>query len=176
MWKVNGQKFDPPSVPTLLKVLSGANSDSDFSPSENSFVIGANEVVEVNISGVNNPHPFHLQCVFVSLSSSPTVSILMFTRLFLFHSLDWVVSDILFRILRSGHTFDVVALNGVINYVNPPRRDTVTTGPGTTTIRFKADNPAPWILHCHMEVCFIPSSLRTRSTFCAEPGTDYDEC
>jgi hypothetical protein len=39
----------------------------------------------------------------------------------------------------SGHTFDVVRLNGVTNYVNPPRRDVVTTGPGTTTIRFTGE-------------------------------------
>lgn len=38
------------------------------------------------------------------------------------------------------------ALTGIIG------RDVITTGPGTTTIRFKADNPAPWVLHCHIEV------------------------
>lgn len=111
MWKVNGRAYQPPSVPTLLKVLSGASTNDDFDASENSFVIASGDVVEINISGVNNPHPFHLH----------------------------------------GHTFDVVRQNGVANYVNPPRRDVVTTGPGTTTIRFKADNPAPWILHCHIE-------------------------
>lgn len=61
MWKVNGRSYKPPSLPTLLKVLSGANTDDDFDASENSFVIGSGEVVEINISGVVNPHPFHLQ-------------------------------------------------------------------------------------------------------------------
>lgn len=111
IWKVNGKAYSPPSVPTLLKILSGTGTtDADFAD-DDGFVINSGDVVEVNISGVQNPHPFHLH----------------------------------------GHTFDVVSLNGVTNYVNPPRRDVVTTGPGTTTIRFKADNPGPWILHCHIE-------------------------
>lgn len=110
-WKINGKQYKTPSVPTLLKILSGATNEGDFDPTENALVIRAGETVEINISGVVHPHPFHLH----------------------------------------GHTFDVVRLNGVTNYVNPPRRDVVTTGPGTTTIRFKADNPAPWILHCHIE-------------------------
>ena len=57
--------------------------------------------------------------------------------------------------IYSGHTFDIVRANGISNYVNPPRRDVVTTGPGTTTIRFVADNPAPWILHCHIVVSYL---------------------
>ncbi|KAG8773273.1 laccase, multicopper oxidase, benzenediol:oxygen oxidorectuctase, partial [Serendipita sp. 397] len=69
--------------------------------------------------------------------------------------------------------FDIVKLNGVTNYVNPPRRDVVTTGPGTTTIRFKAENSGPWILHCHVEwhlqgglaVIFVedPDDIRTNT-------------
>ena len=111
-WKINGKQYQSPSVPTLLKILSGATNDGDFDPTENALVIRSGETVEINITGINNPHPFHLH----------------------------------------GHTFDIVRMNGVSNYANPPRRDVVTTGPGTTTIRFKADNPAPWILHCHIEV------------------------
>ncbi|KAG8783111.1 hypothetical protein FRC16_002475, partial [Serendipita sp. 398] len=99
-WKVNGKSFSPPSLPTLLKVLGGASQESDFDSSENAFVIKNGEVVEINITGVVHPHPFHLH----------------------------------------GKVFDIVKLNGVTNYVNPPRRDVVTTGPGTTTIRFKAEN------------------------------------
>lgn len=34
----------------------------------------------------------------------------------------------------------------------PMRRDTWTIAPkGYTVIRFKADNPGAWFLHCHME-------------------------
>jgi len=47
---------------------------------------------------------------------------------------------------NSGHTFDVIqsASGGPPNYVNPPRRDVVTSG-GTVDnpvrIRFRTDNP-----------------------------------
>ncbi|KAJ2930965.1 hypothetical protein H1R20_g6128, partial [Candolleomyces eurysporus] len=51
-----------------------------------------------------------------------------------------------------GHAFDVVQGNsGPPNYVNPPRRDVVGIKGGTGIIRFKADNPGPWFLHCHID-------------------------
>ncbi|KAG9326772.1 hypothetical protein KVV02_008662 [Mortierella alpina] len=59
-----------------------------------------------------------------------------------------------------GHVFQVVA-QGVgfyeegktpVNAVNPLRRDTATVPRnGFTVIRFKADNPGVWALHCHIE-------------------------
>ncbi|OCH87174.1 laccase 2 [Obba rivulosa] len=54
-----------------------------------------------------------------------------------------------------GHTFSVVRSAGsdVYNYENPVKRDTVSTGgPGdNVTIRFEANNPGPWFLHCHID-------------------------
>ncbi|KAF9397509.1 hypothetical protein BGX21_008793 [Mortierella sp. AD011] len=59
-----------------------------------------------------------------------------------------------------GHTFQVIAQGeGVyeegktpINTINPIRRDTATVPKnGFTVIRFKADNPGVWALHCHIE-------------------------
>ncbi|RDB27747.1 Laccase-2 [Hypsizygus marmoreus] len=54
-----------------------------------------------------------------------------------------------------GHAFDVVRSAGssVYNYANPVRRDVVSTGfaGDNVTIRFKTDNPGPWILHCHID-------------------------
>ncbi|KAJ3712726.1 laccase [Lentinula raphanica] len=54
-----------------------------------------------------------------------------------------------------GHTFDVVRSAGssTYNYVNPPRRDVVSTGAATdnVTIRFTTDNAGPWFLHCHID-------------------------
>ena len=57
-----------------------------------------------------------------------------------------------------GHRFWVVesAGNNTLNTVDPPLRDVVaiTTGPDDTKsdvkIRFRTDNPGPWIMHCHM--------------------------
>lgn len=52
-----------------------------------------------------------------------------------------------------GHTFSVVkGVNTVPNYVNPPRRDVAATSGTGLTIRFTADNPGPWILHCHIDM------------------------
>ncbi|KAG8807840.1 hypothetical protein FRC17_004239, partial [Serendipita sp. 399] len=52
-----------------------------------------------------------------------------------------------------GHTFSVVkGATGSVNYVNPPRRDVTPSGNGGITIRFTADNPGPWILHCHIDL------------------------
>nr|BAO09160.1 laccase3 [Agaricus brasiliensis] len=55
-----------------------------------------------------------------------------------------------------GHNFNVIrdANSDTYNYDNPVVRDTVSLGNvdgGIVSIRFKADNPGPWILHCHIE-------------------------
>ncbi|KAE9383010.1 Cupredoxin, partial [Gymnopus androsaceus JB14] len=55
-----------------------------------------------------------------------------------------------------GHTFDVIRPQGSTeyNYVNPVRRDVVSTGYAATdnvTIRFQTDNAGPWFLHCHID-------------------------
>ncbi|KXN87073.1 Laccase-1 [Leucoagaricus sp. SymC.cos] len=55
-----------------------------------------------------------------------------------------------------GHTFDVIrsAGNSSLNFVNPVRRDVVSTGGSTSdnvTFRFSTNNPGPWILHCHID-------------------------
>ncbi|KAG6836179.1 Acyl-coenzyme A oxidase 2 [Arthromyces matolae] len=55
-----------------------------------------------------------------------------------------------------GHAFSVIRSAGssTYNYADPVQRDVVSTGPSTSdnvTIRFKTDNPGPWILHCHID-------------------------
>jgi iron transport multicopper oxidase len=54
-----------------------------------------------------------------------------------------------------GHAFSVIRGPGQTgyNFVNPPRRDVVSTGGATdnVTIRFRTDNPGPWFLHCHID-------------------------
>ncbi|GLB40419.1 putative multicopper oxidase family protein [Lyophyllum shimeji] len=37
-----------------------------------------------------------------------------------------------------------------VNTVNPLRRDVVGVGGTGTTIRFRTDNPGPWMFHCHI--------------------------
>ncbi|KAJ7155816.1 laccase [Mycena filopes] len=51
-----------------------------------------------------------------------------------------------------GHAFDVVkSASGPVNYKNPPRRDVIGVSDGGVIIRFRADNPGPWFLHCHID-------------------------
>ncbi|KAJ7683845.1 Cupredoxin, partial [Mycena rosella] len=51
-----------------------------------------------------------------------------------------------------GHAFDIVkSSSGPFNYVNPPRRDVIGVQQGGVIIRFRADNPGPWFLHCHID-------------------------
>ncbi|KAF9445940.1 multicopper oxidase [Macrolepiota fuliginosa MF-IS2] len=54
------------------------------------------------------------------------------------------------------HTFSVIrsADSGTFSFLNPIRRDVVNTGETEgdyTSIRFRTDNPGPWILHCHID-------------------------
>ncbi|KAF7300988.1 Laccase 17 [Mycena indigotica] len=51
-----------------------------------------------------------------------------------------------------GHAFDIVqSASGPVNFVNPPRRDVIAVDQGGVVIRFRADNPGPWFLHCHID-------------------------
>lgn len=55
-----------------------------------------------------------------------------------------------------GHSFNVVrsADSGRFNFMNPVQRDTVNVGNTEgdfVSIRFRTDNPGPWILHCHID-------------------------
>ncbi|KAJ3829467.1 laccase 1 [Lentinula raphanica] len=54
-----------------------------------------------------------------------------------------------------GHSFSVIRSAGSsdYNYVDPVRRDVVSTGAvdDNVTIRFTTDNPGPWFLHCHVD-------------------------
>jgi iron transport multicopper oxidase len=113
---LNCTRFNPstnPSVPTLLRILSGgAREDEDFPAQEHTRTIKRGQTVEISIVG-RPGHPFHLH----------------------------------------GHTFHVVkGATGPANFVNPPRRDVTPTGAQPVVIRFVADNPGPWILHCHIDL------------------------
>nr|ACR24358.1 laccase [Polyporus grammocephalus] len=55
-----------------------------------------------------------------------------------------------------GHAFSVVRSAGskTYNFENPVKRDVVSIGTTTDdqmTLRFKTDNPGPWIFHCHID-------------------------
>ncbi|KAJ7464445.1 Cu-oxidase-domain-containing protein [Mycena latifolia] len=61
-WNINNISYISPEVPTLLKILEGAQSQADFNETENTFVLPANKVVQVTFppSTEDELHPFHL--------------------------------------------------------------------------------------------------------------------
>nr|ARD69909.1 laccase [Cyathus bulleri] len=115
---VNGTAYEPPSVPVLLQILSGAQDARDLLPRGAVFTLPRNKVIEVTIPGgvIGGPHPFHLH----------------------------------------GNTFSVIRSAGIdspANYRSPVRRDVVNIGDAGSevTIRFRTDNPGPWMFHCHID-------------------------
>jgi len=61
-FEVNGVSFDPPTVPVLLQILSGAQNASDLLPAGSIYGLEPNKSVELTIPGgaVGGPHPVHL--------------------------------------------------------------------------------------------------------------------
>ncbi|KAG1740357.1 laccase [Suillus lakei] len=59
---VNNATFNPPTVPVLLQILSGAQDPSQLLPNGSVIVLEANKVVELTLSitGLGGPHPIHL--------------------------------------------------------------------------------------------------------------------
>ncbi|KAJ6617294.1 Cu-oxidase-domain-containing protein [Mycena sp. CBHHK59/15] len=62
VWTINGIAYQSPVIPTLVKILDGANSTADFNASENTFVFPANKVIQVEFppNPADELHPFHL--------------------------------------------------------------------------------------------------------------------
>ncbi|KAJ7506615.1 laccase lcc5 [Mycena galericulata] len=62
-YSLNGVSFFPPTAPTLLQILSGAQQAQDLIPTGSYFALPPNKVIEVSIPGGTDPagpHPFHL--------------------------------------------------------------------------------------------------------------------
>jgi iron transport multicopper oxidase len=87
---INGTSFEPPSVPILLQLLSGARNAQDILPAGSIYTLPPNKVVEVSIpAGIvggpvstasciwrnlpdpSSQHPFHLHGVLVFYPSFP---------------------------------------------------------------------------------------------------------
>nr|CAH7756546.1 unnamed protein product [Callosobruchus chinensis] len=56
------------------------------------------------------------------------------------------------------------------NFNNPPAKDSVVVpNHGYAVLRFRADNPGPWLFHCHFEV-----HISVGMAFVFQVGTKYD--
>jgi iron transport multicopper oxidase len=120
----NQQPFNPPLVPTVFSALSLADNAtvvSAYGPA--TMVINHGEVIDLVIkNGDPGKHPFHLHG----------------------HK---------FQIV--GRAEDFTSTNTTLNppivegQKNPVRRDTVQIPSGqSVTVRFIADNPGVWLMHC----------------------------
>ncbi|EPS34489.1 hypothetical protein PDE_09453 [Penicillium oxalicum 114-2] len=123
---VNNHTYIPQDVPSLYTAKTIGKdlaSNPEVYGQVNPFVVKYGEVVEIIINNYhNNLHPWHLH----------------------------------------GHQFQVLQrtdvdggyFNGTIGDLGHPpvRRDTIMVqNHGHAVIRFKADNPGVWLLHCHIE-------------------------
>ncbi|KAJ3763226.1 laccase 1 [Lentinula raphanica] len=126
-FEINGVSFVPPTVPVLLQILSGATTAAQLLPSGSVYTLPLNSVIQLSFN----------TAAVAAIGGPPRVK-----HPFHLH----------------GHTFDVVRSAGssTYNYVNPPRRDVVSTGAATdnVTIRFTTDNAGPWFLHCGFAIVF----------------------
>jgi iron transport multicopper oxidase len=61
-FSINDTPFEPPKVPVLLQILSGARNAQDILPSGSVYTLPRNKVVEISFTPtpVGGPHPFHL--------------------------------------------------------------------------------------------------------------------
>ncbi|KAL4072079.1 laccase [Scleroderma citrinum] len=125
LFTINDVTFVPPSLPVLLQILSGAQHASQLLPNGSVYELPYNKVIEISLPATE-------------LNSGGALG---GPHPFHLH----------------GHTFDVVRVAGSssYNFVNPVRRDTVSTGleanGDNVTIRFTTNNPGPWFLHCHID-------------------------
>jgi len=121
MFTMNGVAFQPPSIPVLLQILSGAQQASDLLPKGSIYGLEKDKSVELTIPALPfaGPHPIHLHGhSFHVVRSAGSSS---------YNYVDPVVRD-------------VVSIGTVV----PGLFDNVT-------IRLVADNPGPWFLHCHID-------------------------
>ncbi|CAM0905147.1 unnamed protein product [Alopecurus aequalis] len=91
-----------------------------------------------------------------------------------------------FYVLSQGvGNFDARTAVRSYNLVNPPQRNTVAVpAGGWAVIRFTADNPGVWVMHCHLDA-HLPFGLAmafevddgpTPDTVLPPPPPDYPQC
>ncbi|KZP14645.1 multicopper oxidase [Athelia psychrophila] len=123
----NGVTYNSPLVPAVFSALTlGANATIASAYGPLSFVIGHLDVVDIVIKNADaGKHPFHLhghKPMLVGRSANYT---------------------------SHDPSVNTPTLEG---QANPMRRDTVQIPSGASvTMRFVADNPGVWFLHCHIE-------------------------
>jgi len=125
-------------LPILLQILSGKPVEK-LDPSGSIYPLQRGESVELYIP----------QSASAEAKGGPVSPILVV-------QLEFYVTFQQHPVHLHGHSFYVIRSAGstMDNYENNPViRDVVSIGDLTdnVTIRFQADNPGPWFLHCHID-------------------------
>ncbi|KAJ1876084.1 ferroxidase fet3 [Coemansia sp. RSA 1722] len=136
---INNITYSEPKMPTLYSALSLgklAFNESLYGPQTHAIVLNHMEYVELVLRNPNSlPHPIHLHGhVFQIVSSGP---------------------EELTPSLGFSETSNENTKEPVKTYTGrvPISRDTVVIPSGRyVKIRFRADNPGAWLLHCHMDI------------------------
>lgn len=69
VWHINNVSYVAPQVPTLVKILDGANSSVDFNTTENTFILPANKVIQVEFPARLVDESSHLSFIYLPLVS-----------------------------------------------------------------------------------------------------------
>ncbi|GHJ88753.1 hypothetical protein NliqN6_5155 [Naganishia liquefaciens] len=125
----NDITYQMPKVPSLFSLLSmgeDASLERIYGTMSNAVTIKHLDVIQLTLVNTDTGfHPFHLHGHEFQVVNK---------------AMDYLSND--------------TELNPPIDesQVNPVRRDTVTVPPGgSTTIRWRADNPGAWLFHCHVD-------------------------
>ncbi|TKA73136.1 hypothetical protein B0A49_07323 [Cryomyces minteri] len=146
----NNVTYVPQKVPLLFTVFSApaglVQNPAIYGVNSNAFVVKQGDVVEVVINNYDaGSHPFHIHGHDVQLvARQPGV----------YNPPPHLKHPD--QPNKSGHNGSANALGYTGNTATMPavpmRRDTWLIAPnGYTVIRFTADNPGVWFLHCHMD-------------------------
>ncbi|MCJ1444668.1 MAG: hypothetical protein MMC23_005170 [Stictis urceolatum] len=121
---INGSSYSAPSTPSLYTAIDSASTDLSAYGTANPFVVPYGSIVQIAINNYDrNLHPFHL------------------------HGHNF---QVLQRTYQFGGYFDGSLMANVSS--TPVKRDTIMVqNEGHVVIRFRADNPGTWLLHCHIE-------------------------
>ncbi|KAI0315482.1 Cupredoxin [Amylostereum chailletii] len=122
LFYVNNVTFQPPTIPVLLQILSGAKKPQELMPNGSIYGLKRNKVVDLIIPGgaTGGPHPYVFLLVHLHGHA--------------------------FHVLRSAGNSSYNFVNPVIrDTVN------IGNASDEVTIRFVTDNPGPWFIHCHID-------------------------
>ncbi|KAJ2734444.1 ferroxidase fet3 [Coemansia sp. BCRC 34962] len=131
---INNITYASPITPSLYTALSMGDMAMDervYGPQPHAIVLKHNEVVELVINNPNAlPHPLHLHGHSFQITEYGPADLLVPNNL--------------------------TAALVVKNAGAPARRDTLVIPPFQyIKVRFRADNPGVWLLHCHMDIHFV---------------------